>query len=441
MNIAVIGTGYVGIVTGTIFAEQGNTVWCVDINEEKVALIKRGESPIYEPGLSELLTKNIKSKTFNVTTSLAEAMESAEIVFIAVGTPPAADGSADMTAVYTVAQEIGKNLHLPYTVIVDKSTVPVGTADTVTHLIQKELDARGEQLSFDVVSNPEFLKEGTAIKDCLYPDRVVIGAYSDKAFKVMEKLYAPVLRTNKPILFMKPRSAEMTKYAANSMLATRISFMNEIANLCDKVNADVHDVRLGMGSDSRIGYPFLFPGVGYGGSCFPKDVQALVQVAKENSSDALILNATEEVNARQKQVLAQKVISHFGGNLNGKHIAVWGLSFKPNTDDMREAPSIIIINELLKAGATVRAHDPVAIDNTKEILGDAIEYCSSRYETAEGADALCLITEWGDYKNMDFEKMKQQLREPVIFDGRNQYEPKEMKDAGFIYYCIGRPKA
>ncbi len=442
MRICVIGTGYVGLVVGTCFAESGNNVVCVDIDEAKIEGLKNGVIPIYEPGLKELILKNAGEGRLSFTTDLAFAVKSSLLQFIAVGTPPGEDGSADLNHVLGVAREIGRHMD-SFKIVVDKSTVPVGTADKVRTAIRQELDARKVDIEFDVVSNPEFLKEGAAIDDFTRPDRVVIGVDDVRTAEIMKELYAPFVRKSNRIIVMDVRSAEMTKYAANAMLAVKISFMNQMANLCELLGADVAAVREGIGSDSRIGYDFLFPGVGYGGSCFPKDVKALVRTSAESGYDFVMLKAVEEVNERQKQVLSGKIISYFGGDgkarpLEGRRIAVWGLSFKPRTDDMREAPSIVIINTLLEAGARVSAHDPVAVKEAKKVFGDRITYASNEYEILKDADALAIVTEWNEYRNPDFERIAELLKRPVIFDGRNLYEPRRMKYLGFDYFAIGR---
>ena len=447
MNICVIGTGYVGLVAGTCFAESGNDVTCVDIDAKKIDRLNNGDVPIYEPGLEELIKRNKDDGRLKFTTDLSTAVKESLICFIAVGTPPGEDGSADLKYVLEVARGIGKAMD-GYRVIVDKSTVPVGTADKVKDAVRSELQKRGVSYEFDVVSNPEFLKEGAAIDDFMKPDRVVIGADGKKAAEIMEELYSPFVRTNKPILVMDVKSAEMTKYAANAMLATKISFINEIANLCELVGADVANVRRGIGSDSRIGFEFLFPGVGYGGSCFPKDVQAIIRTGSEYGYDLKILKAVEAVNYRQKEVLVDRILRHFQGSgvsgqgsakpLEGKTIGIWGLSFKPRTDDMREAPAITIINSLLEFGAKIKAHDPEAMDEARKVFGDRIEYVKDNYEVVRDADALVVITEWNEFRRPNFDKMKSLMKSPVIFDGRNIYEPKEMKEHGFTYYGIGR---
>ncbi|MBT1076724.1 UDP-glucose dehydrogenase family protein [Geobacter grbiciae] len=443
MKICVIGSGYVGLVAGTCFAESGNTVICVDVNQEKIEGLKQGILPIYEPGLKELVLRNSAEGRLSFTTDLASAVKESLICFIAVGTPPGEDGSADLQHVLAVAREIGRNME-GFKIIVDKSTVPVGTADKVRRAAQEELDRRGVAYEFDVVSNPEFLKEGAAIDDFMKPDRVVIGADNVRTAEIMKELYSPFMRKTNRLIVMDVHSAEMTKYAANAMLATRISFMNQIANLCERMGADVSAVREGIGSDSRIGYDFLFPGVGYGGSCFPKDVKALIKTAEESDYDFVLLKSVEEVNERQKAILIDKMIAHFSRDngaapLAGKTIAVWGLSFKPRTDDMREAPSIVIISKLLEMGATVRAHDPEAVKEAKKIFGDRITYTSTnQYEILNGADALAIITEWNEYRNPDFERISASLTAPVIFDGRNLYNPRRMREIGFTYHSIGR---
>ena len=414
MKIAVIGTGYVGLVSGTCFAETGNQVICVDINEAKVEKLKNGEVPIYEPQLETLFERNVRQERLKFTTSLEEAVDKSDIIFLALPTPPGEDGSADLSYILGVANQLG-SIMKEYKVIVDKSTVPVGTAEKVAAAIKKS-----STVDFDVVSNPEFLREGFAVEDFLKPDRVVIGTSSERAQKVMEDLYKPFVRQGNPIYFMDEKSAELTKYAANSFLATKISFMNEIANICEKLDANVDSVRIGIGSDTRIGKRFLFPGIGYGGSCFPKDVQALVKSSKEVGYDFKILNAVEEVNAEQKTIIVPKIKNYFG-NLKGKKIAVWGLAFKADTDDIREAPARYIIDELLELGAEVSAFDPEAMENTKEIYGDSIQYGKNSYDILEDADALLVATEWGVFRNPDFQKVGELLNEKVIFDGRNLY--------------------
>ncbi len=446
MKIAVVGSGYVGLVTGVCFAERGNIVTCVDIDEKKIKLLKKGKTPIYEPGLDELIKTNAQEDRLFFTTSLADAMQTAELVFIAVGTPPGEDGSADLQYVLAVAEEIGQSLN-DYCIVVDKSTVPVGTADKVKATIQSELDKRGANIEFDVVSNPEFLKEGAAIDDFMRPDRVVVGTDSKKAASIMHDLYVPFMRYHENIIIMGIRDAEMTKYAANSLLATKISFMNEIANLCDQLGVDVENVRKGIGSDSRIGYSFIYPGCGYGGSCFPKDVQALIRTANENNYDAFILKAVEERNRLQKYRLFDKVQIKFGKDLSGLTFGLWGLAFKPGTDDMREAPSKVILHELISAGANVVAYDPVASEVAKDELPHdwfkhgKLKLVEHQYDALANVDALLLVTEWKPFNNPDFDKMKQLMKEPIIFDGRNQYDPQQMHKLGFSYMTIGRDSA
>ena len=447
MNICVIGTGYVGLVAGTCFADSGNDVICVDIDAKKIEKLNRGEIPIYEPGLEELVKRNTKEGRLRFTTDLSYGVKESLICFIAVGTPPGGDGSADLKYVLEAARNIAGAVD-GYRIIVNKSTVPVGTADKVKAAIQEEFDKRSKKYEFDVVSNPEFLKEGAAIDDFMKPDRVVIGTDSEKAAEIMRELYNPFVRTGKPILFMDIKSAEMTKYAANAMLATKISFINEMANLCGLVGANIDDVRKGIGTDSRIGFEFLFPGVGYGGSCFPKDVQAIITTAGEYGYDMKILKSVEDVNYRQKGVIVDKMLKYFeargkgqgakGKPLEGNIIGIWGLSFKPRTDDMREAPSITIINRLLDAGAKIKAHDPEAMDEAKKVFGSRIEYMQDNYEVLKGADALVVITEWNEFRRPNFEKMRKLMKTPVIFDGRNIYDPDEMRGMGFTYYGIGR---
>ena len=433
MKIAVIGTGYVGLVTGTCLAETGNEVICVDIVEEKVNKMRAGEMPIYEPGLDLLFHRNINQETLKFTTDLAEAVGPAKVIFLALPTPPGADGSADLSYVLGAAKDIAK-LIKEYKVIVTKSTVPVGTADKVTAVMKAKTD-----VPFAVVSNPEFLREGVAVEDFMKPDRVVIGTMDEKARQVMGDLYGPYVRQGNPILYMDERSSELTKYAANSFLATKITFMNEIANMCELVGADVDMVRKGIGADARIGKRFLFPGVGYGGSCFPKDVQALAKSAEENKYEFKILNSVMEVNETQKKRLVVKMREHYGeGGLKGKKIALWGLAFKPETDDIREAPALYIIDELLAEGASVAAYDPEGMPNVKKLLGDKITYAADRYAVLEGADALLIVTEWSVFRTPDFDFMKEKLIAPVIFDGRNLYDLEKMKDCGFYYSSIGR---
>jgi len=437
MKISVIGTGYVGLVSGTCFAETGVTVTCIDINQQKIDMLNKGHIPIYEPGLEDIYKKNVEKGRLTFSTNLEESIKDADVVFIAVGTPPDEDGSADLKYVLGVAREIGKSLD-HYIVVVTKSTVPVGTSAKVKSVILEELGKRGVNIPFDVASNPEFLKEGSAVDDFLKPDRIVIGTESENAQKVMSRLYKPFLLNGHPIIFMDILSSEMTKYAANSMLATKISFINDIANLCEIVGADVDSVRKGIGSDARIGYKFIYPGTGYGGSCFPKDVQALVRTADENGYSLDILKAVEAVNYRQKTVLFSKIYKHFQGDLKGKKIALWGLAFKPKTDDMREAPSLVIIDKLLEAGATVIAYDPVAMEEAHRILGDKIDYAKDEYEVCIDADALVLVTEWSEFRSPNFRVLKKLLKNKLIFDGRNIYDPVEMAEQGFNYYAIGR---
>lgn len=435
MEIAVVGSGYVGLVAGACFAETGNDVICVDIDEEKVKRLTAGHIPIFEPGLEELVKRNVKASRLSFTTSLKDAVERSKVIFIAVGTPQDEDGSADLTHVIKVAEGIGQYMNEPK-VVVDKSTVPVGTAEIVKSAIEKFT-----KFDVEVVSNPEFLKEGAALDDFLKPDRVVVGVSSEKAAKVMKELYAPFVRTNKPILVMDVPSAEMTKYAANTMLALRVSFMNEVANLCERVGADINQVRIGIGTDSRIGMSFIFPGCGYGGSCFPKDVQALINTGRKFGMDLRIPIATEEVNKDQKLSIVRKVVSQFGENLAGRTFGIWGLAFKPNTDDTREAPAITIIDQLIKRGAKVCAYDPEANESFAQRIGKnpSIDYKSSSYDVLSGADALIVCTEWNAFRTPSFERMKKTMKTPVIFDGRNLYDPETMRGYGFTYYSIGRP--
>ena len=431
-RITVVGTGYVGLVTGTCFAETGNQVVCVDIDASKVERMRNGEIPIYEPHLDVLFERNIQANRLTFTTDLAEGIKDAEIIFLALPTPPGEDGSADLSYILGVADQLG-NLLEDYKVIVDKSTVPVGTADKVQAAI-----AKNARVQFDVVSNPEFLREGFAVDDFMKPDRVVIGTSSTRAQKIMEQLYKPFVRQGNPILFMDEKSAELTKYAANSFLATKITFMNEIANFCEIVGADVDKVRIGIGSDDRIGKRFLFPGIGYGGSCFPKDVHALVNSGNEHSFSFEILKAVMAVNENQKTILMPKIKNYFRGDLKGKKIAVWGLAFKPDTDDIREAPALYLIDELTKAGATVSAYDPEAMKNVSQLIGDKIEYTENEYDALIGADALLICTEWGIFRNPDFDRIASLLKDKVIFDGRNLFEAEEMNEKGFYYNSIGR---
>ncbi len=436
MKIAVIGTGYVGLVTGTCFAEVGIQVVCIDIDQRKIENLKQGILPIYEPGLDEMVKRNFDKGRLEFSTDLKSSIQGCEAAFIAVGTPPDEDGSADLKYVLGVANEIGTHM-TDYLVVVTKSTVPVGTAQKVRESVKQALNNRNSNLSFDVASNPEFLKEGAAIDDFMKPDRIVIGVDSEKAEEVLSRLYKPFLLNGHPCIFMDIPSAEMTKYAANSMLATKISFMNDIANLCEIMGADVNSVRKGIGSDSRIGHKFIYPGIGYGGSCFPKDVKALIKTADENGYEMRVLKAVEDVNDNQKHVMYRKLNHHFK-NLYGKTLALWGLSFKPKTDDMREAPSLVLIQQLLEAGAKVKAYDPVAMHEAERILGNSITYCNEQYDTLENADALVIVTEWPEFRSPDFNKIGSLLNQKAIFDGRNIYEPEEMKTNGFHYECIGR---
>jgi len=436
MKITIVGSGYVGLVTGTCFAEVGIDVTCVDIDQKKIENLKQGIIPIYEPGLEEMVHRNQKKKRLHFTTNIAEALEDCEVVFSAVGTPPDEDGSADLQYVISVARDCGKNMK-DYLLIVTKSTVPVGTARKVKKAIQEELDKRGVKIEFDVASNPEFLKEGAAVDDFLKPDRIVVGLESPRAEELMKSLYTPFTLNGHPVIFMDITSAEMTKYAANSMLATKISFMNDIANLCEIVGADINMVRKGIGSDSRIGNKFIYPGIGYGGSCFPKDVKALIHTADDYKYSLRVLKAVEEVNEDQKSVMFNKVMKFFKGDLNGKTIGMWGLSFKPQTDDMREAPSLVLIKKYLEAGAKVRAYDPVAMHEAKRILGDKIEYAEDQYDALIDADCLVLVTEWPEFKFPNFNVIRKLLKTPAIFDGRNIYGRAEIQKRGFDYFCIG----
>lgn len=436
MKVNVIGTGYVGLVSGACLADVGMEVHCIDINDTKINNLKKGIIPIYEPGLETIVQRNIERNRLYFSTNLKKHIESADAVFIAVGTPPDAEGKADLKYVKQVAREIGQSM-TDYLVVVTKSTVPVGTSHLIKELIQEELDKRKSNLMFDVASNPEFLKEGAAIKDFMSPDRVIVGVESEKAKRVLEQIYKPFQLNGYRIIYMDITSAELTKYAANAMLATRISFMNDIANLCEIVGADVNNIRRGIGADPRIGNKFLYPGVGYGGSCFPKDVKALIQTGKEKGQDLRILEAVEAVNNDQKKVMIQKVESHFNGDLNGKAVAIWGLSFKPNTDDMREAPSVIIINELLQRGCVVSVYDPVAMKEAEHTLKDTVCWCNDAYTTVDNADALILVTEWNEFRSPDWKRLKSKMKEPVIFDGRNIYEREFLTEKGFKYYGIG----
>lgn len=437
MNIAIVGTGYVGLVSGTCFAEMGANVTCVDVNEEKIQSLLNGQIPIYEPGLDEMVLRNHREGRLSFTTDLASCLNEVEIVFSAVGTPPDEDGSADLSYVLEVARTVGRNMN-KYVLLVTKSTVPVGTAKKVKAAIQEELDKRGVSIEFDVASNPEFLKEGAAIKDFMSPDRVVVGVESERAKELMTKLYRPLMLNNFRVIFTDIPSAEMIKYAANSMLATRISFMNEIANLCELVGADVNMVRKGIGADSRIGSKFLYPGCGYGGSCFPKDVKALIKTAEKNGYSMRVLKAVEEVNESQKGILFNKLSQHFEGDLRGKTIALWGLAFKPETDDMREATALVTIDLLLKAGCRVRVFDPIAMTECKRRIGDKVEYAKDMYDAVLDADALLLLTEWKQFRLPSWGVIQKSMRQTVVIDGRNIYDPLEMKELGFVYHCIGR---
>jgi len=439
MNITIVGTGYVGLVTGTCFAEMGNRVFCVDIDKEKIADLNKGIIPIYEPGLERMVIENSKRKSLFFTTDLKQAMHNSEVVFIAVGTPQGEDGSADLQYVLHVAEDIGKFMTSPI-IIVDKSTVPVGTAEKVENTVRRILKERGVDIKFSVVSNPEFLKEGDAINDFMKPDRVIIGADDEKIISIMKELYAPFTRNHERFIGMDVKSAEMTKYTANAMLATKISFMNEISRICEAVGADVNKVRIGIGSDKRIGFHFIYPGCGYGGSCFPKDVKALEKIAIENGVKPNIISAVEQVNNEQKRILAEKVKKKFGNDLSGKKFCIWGLSFKPGTDDMREAPAIIVIELLKECGAEISVYDPKATEQAKEIYlkkYDNIRYYNNKYDPMNNADALILITEWKEFRSPDFYEMKKRLKNPVIFDGRNIYNSEKLEEMGFEYYQIG----
>ena len=436
MNIAIVGTGYVGLVSGTCFAEMGVDVTCIDVNAAKIGQLNQGIIPIYEPGLEGLVHKNVKAGRLHFRTDLASVLDNVEVVFSAVGTPPDEDGSADLKYVLEVARTVGRNMN-KYLVVVTKSTVPVGTAKKVKHAIQEELEKRGVEVEFDVSSNPEFLKEGAAVDDFMRPDRVVVGVESEKAREIMKRLYRPFMLTNDRMLFTDIPSAEMIKYAANSMLATRISFMNDIANLCELVGANVNMVRKGIGSDTRIGAKFLYPGCGYGGSCFPKDVKALIKTAEQNGYEMRVLKAVEDVNERQKAILFEKLSKHFKGDLSGKTVAMWGLAFKPETDDMRESPALVLIDLLLKAGCKVKAYDPVAMEECRRRIGDKVVYCRDKYEAAVDVDALLLVTEWKEFRVPSWEVLKKAMRGNVVIDGRNIYDRKEMQENGFEYECIG----
>ncbi|HBA29628.1 MAG TPA: UDP-glucose 6-dehydrogenase [Parabacteroides goldsteinii] len=437
MKIAILGTGYVGLVTGTCFAEMGTEVFCVDVNTEKIENLKKGIIPIYEPGLEDMVHRNQQAGRLHFTTDLTECLDEVEVLFSAVGTPPDEDGSADLKYVLEVARTVGRNMK-KHILVVTKSTVPVGTAKKVRRAIQEELDKRGVEIEFDVASNPEFLKEGAAISDFMSPDRVVVGVESERAEELMTRLYRPFLLNNFRVIFMDVPSAEMTKYAANAMLATRISFMNDIANLCEIIGADVNMVRKGIGSDNRIGNRFLYAGIGYGGSCFPKDVKALINTAKQNNYPMRILQAVEEVNDEQKSLLFHKLEKHFNGDLKGKRIAIWGLAFKPETDDMREAPSLVLIEKLLAAGCEVYAYDPVAVEESKRRIGDAIHYAKDIYDAVVDANALMLVTEWKEFRMPSWSAIKKLMATPLVLDGRNIYDIKEMEENGFVYHCIGR---
>lgn len=433
MRIAVIGTGYVGLVTGTCFADSGNSVTCVDIDQAKIERLRAGEIPIYEPGLEEMVRENQAAERLSFTTDLAGAVANAEVVYLAVGTPQGDDGSADMTALWSVVD--GMAPHLPAdAIVVTKSTVPVGTCAKIARRL-KEHTGR----DCDVASNPEFLKEGSAIEDFIKPDRVVVGVRRPEVGEILRELYKPFLRTEKPFLAMSPESSELTKYVANALLSTKISFINEMANLCERMGADINDVRRGIGHDSRIGFAFLFPGVGYGGSCFPKDVRALVRMSEDHGIEPRMMRTVDSVNERQKQVVIEKIEKHFGGNLRNKTIAIWGLAFKPRTDDIREAPALVLVDWLLSKGASVRVHDPEAMDNVRRVYNDKLTYCPKPMQAIEGADALAIMTEWGDYQRPEFRTIFQKMKSPVIFDGRNLYEPWAMERLGFTYHSIGRP--
>ena len=437
MKIAIVGTGYVGLVTGTCFAEMGVEVFCVDIDRQKIENLRNGVVPIYEPGLEEMVIRNYEVGRLHFTTDLTEVLDQVEIVFSAVGTPPDEDGSADLKYVLDVARTIGRAMN-KYLLVVTKSTVPVGTARRIRQTIADELDRRGVTIDFDIASNPEFLKEGAAVKDFMHPDRIVVGVESDRARRLMEKLYHPFMLNNFRIIYMDIPSAEMTKYAANAMLATRISFMNDMANLCEIIGADVNMVRKGIGSDTRIGSSFLYAGCGYGGSCFPKDVKALIRTAAEHGYPMRILKAVEDVNEEQKTLLFRKLSAHFGGDLQGRKVAMWGLAFKPETDDMREAPSLVLIDRLLEAGCQITAYDPVAIPEARRRIGDRIAYAKNIYETVEGADVLMVVTEWKEFRLPAWARIRSLMKTPLILDGRNIYNIAEIEEAGFTYHCIGR---
>ncbi len=437
MNITVVGTGYVGLVTGTCFSETGINVFCVDIDAQKIENLKKGIIPIYEPGLESMIIRNTGKERLHFTTDLEGSLNDCEAIFIAVGTPPDEDGSADLKHVLTVAHNIGKYMN-DYLVVVTKSTVPIGTSQKVKEAVQQELEKRGVTVPFDVASNPEFLKEGAAIDDFLKPDRIIVGTNSERAQKVIQKLYKPFLLNGHPLIFMDIPSAELTKYAANAMLATRISFMNEIANLCEIVGADVNSVRKGIGSDSRIGNKFIYPGIGFGGSCFPKDLKALIKTSDKSGYSMEIIKAAERVNNMQKSIISKKILQHFRDDVKGKIFALWGLSFKPNTDDMREAPSLVIIDDLVSNGAMIKAYDPAAMKEARKITGDRIEYSRDMYEAVIDSDALILATEWPEFRVPNYKVLSRLMKQKIIFDGRNIYEPSEMKEYGFTYYPIGR---
>ena len=437
MKIAIVGTGYVGLVTGTCFAEMGVEVFCVDIDRQKIENLRNGVVPIYEPGLEEMVIRNYEVGRLHFTTDLTEVLDQVEIVFSAVGTPPDEDGSADLKYVLDVARTIGRAMN-KYLLVVTKSTVPVGTARRIRQTIADELDRRGVTIDFDIASNPEFLKEGAAVKDFMHPDRIVVGVESDRARRLMEKLYHPFMLNNFRIIYMDIPSAEMTKYAANAMLATRISFMNDMANLCEIIGADINMVRKGIGSDTRIGSSFLYAGCGYGGSCFPKDVKALISTASDHGYPMRILQAGEDVNEEQKTLLFRKLSAHFGGDLQGRKVAMWGLAFKPETDDMREAPSLVLIDRLLEAGCQITAYDPVAIPEARRRIGDRIAYAKNIYETVEGADVLMVVTEWKEFRLPAWARIRSLMKTPLILDGRNIYNIAEIEEAGFTYHCIGR---
>jgi UDPglucose 6-dehydrogenase len=432
MKIAILGTGYVGLVTGTCLADSGNEVTCIDIDERKIEALNRNEVPIYEPGLEELVERNREAKRLRFTTDLAAGIKSARLIFLAVGTPSRDDGSADLSALWKAVEQIAPHLAVN-AIVITKSTVPVGTNSKIAARL-KELTGR----NCDVASNPEFLKEGAAVEDFTKPDRVVVGVRRKEVAEVLRALYAPFLRTEKPFLVMSPESAEMTKYVANALLSTKISFINEVANLCERMEADIDDVRRGIGHDSRIGFAFLFPGVGYGGSCFPKDVTALSSMAREHGIEPLILDAVHEVNLRQKSILGEKIVKHFGGDLRGRAIAVWGLAFKPRTDDIREAPALVLIDRLLAAGAMLHVHDPEAMPNVRRLYGERLRYFELPMEALAATDALALVTEWTEFRNPDFDEMKRVMKSPVVFDGRNIFKPEVMREAGFTYHCIGK---